>query len=80
MQYVNGGISFPTLKIPYQNNRYFCEILILSLENRQEDATTNPLHPQIRPIPDSFFGSIECTLNLERKTYTQVSCFIIFQQ
>jgi len=32
MQYVNGGTSFPTLKIPYQNNRYFCEILILSLK------------------------------------------------
>jgi len=47
MHYVNGGISFPTLKIPYQNNRYFCEILILSLKNQQEDATTNPLHPQI---------------------------------
>jgi len=48
MQHINGGKFSPTLKIPYQNNRYFCKILILSLKNQQEYATTNALHPQIR--------------------------------
>jgi len=50
MQHINGGTFSPTLKIPYQNNRYFCEILIISLKNQQEYATTNALHPQIRHV------------------------------
>jgi hypothetical protein len=60
MHDINGGTFSPTSKIPYQNNRYFCEILILSLKNQQEYATTNAPHPQ---NPPPFCASVFLIVN-----------------